>query len=73
MERNWLICVLMGYISRDDPNIIGADLRIKIDNRLIDSGFTPLDENDLQLMGEVEAELLMSVIGSGHNRKDRRK
>ncbi len=74
MERNFLICGLLGWYCAKDPHITSEDLRIKIDQTLADSKFTPLgtEPGDLQLMDEVTAEFLMSVLGRGFNRKDRR-
>ena len=74
MERNYLICSLLGWFCAKEPNLSGSDLRIKIDQVLADSKFTPLgtEDTDIQLLDETAAELLMSVIGRGHNRKNRR-
>ena len=75
MERNYLICSLLGWFCAKEPNLSGSDLKIKIDQVLADSKFTPLgtEDTDMQLLDETTAELLMSVIGRGFNRKDRRK
>jgi len=74
MERNYLICSLLGWFCAKKPSIGGSDLKIKIDQVLADSKFTPLgtEDTDMQLLDETAAELLMSVIGRGYNRKDRR-
>ena len=74
MERNYLICSLLGWFCAKEPNLNGSDLRIKIDQVLADSKFTPLgtEDTDIQLLDETTAELLMSVMGRGFNRKDRR-
>ncbi len=74
MERNYLICSLIGWFCAKESSINGSDLRIKIDQVLINSKFTPLgtEPSDLQLLDEAAAELLMSVMGRGFNRKDRR-
>ena len=74
MERNYLICSLLGWFCAKEPNLSGSDLKIKIDQTLTDSKFTPLgtEDTDMQLLDETAAELLMSVIGRGHNRKNRR-
>lgn len=74
MERNWLICAQLGWYCAKFPNITSEDLRIKIDQYLTDSKFTPLgtEEGDLQLLDEMIAELTMAGIGRGFNRKDRR-
>lgn len=74
MERNYLICSLIGWFCAKQSDINGSDLKIKIDQALADSKFTPLgtEDTDMQLLDETTAELLMSVIGRGRNRKDRR-
>lgn len=74
MERNWLICGLLGWFCAKEPNITSENLRIKIDQMLLESKFTPLgtEKSDLQLLDEMIGEFTMSVIGRGFNRKDRR-
>jgi len=74
MERHYLIAGLMGWFCAKEPNITGDDLRIKIDQVLEDSRFTPLgnEKGDLELLDEMVAEFLMSVMGRRFNRKDRR-
>ena len=75
MERNYLICGLAGYFVAKDSSIKGEDLRIKIDQVLADSKFTSLgsEKDDFTLLDEMCSEFLMSVLGRGYNRKDRRK
>jgi len=75
MERNYLICALTGWFSAKEKSLDGTDLKIMIDQRLIESGFPPLgsQKGDDQLLLEMEAELLMSVMGAGANRKERRR
>lgn len=67
--------MLIGWYSATDHTIDADDLRIKIDNALMKSHFTPIgtEDNDLQLMDELLGETMMYVIGQGYNRKDRRK
>jgi len=74
MERNYLICSLIGWFCAKESSIGGSDLKIKIDQVLADSKFTSIgtEDTDMQLLDETAAELLMSVIGRGYNRKDRR-
>jgi len=74
MERNHLICALLGWFSAKQKSLDGPDLKIMIDQRLIECGFPPLgsEKDDHQLLLEMESELLMSVMGAGVNRKDRR-
>lgn len=75
MERNWLICAMLGWFCAKEKNITSADLQVKLDKYLIDSKFTPLgtEPGDLQLLDEMIAELTMAGMGRGYNRKDRRK
>jgi len=74
MERNYLIAGLMGWFCAKQPHIDGVDLKVKIDQVLSDSGFTLLgtEKDDLQLLDEMVAEFLMSVMGRKFNRNDRR-
>lgn len=75
MERNWLICAMLGWFCAKEPDITSDDLRIKIDQFLEKSKFTPLgtESGDLALLDEMIGELTMASIGRGYNRKDRRK
>jgi len=74
MERNYLICGLIGQFCAENQSIDSLDLRIKIDQVLTDSGFTVLgtEENDTQLLDEMIGEFQMSLIGRKFNRQDRR-
>ena len=74
MERYHLIAGLVGWFCAKEPSIIAEDLRIKIDQVLADSKFIPLgsEEGDLLLLDEMCSEFLMSVLGRGFYRKDRR-
>jgi len=75
MERNWLICGMLGYFCAKEPHITSDDLHIKIDQMLSESKFTSLgtEKGDLQLLDEMIAEFTMSAIGRGFNRNDRRR
>lgn len=72
MERNYLICTLIGRFTALDANISPDDLRYKIDEKLLESCMTPIDTNDVQLLDEVLAETMISVMGRGINRDQRR-
>ena len=74
MERSNLICMLVGWHTAKNPNMNHVDLKIEIDNDLLNAKFTPLgtEDKDLQLMDELLGETMMYVIGKGYNRKDRR-
>ena len=74
MERNYLIAGLMGWFCAKQPDSDGIDLKIKIDQVLSTSGFTLLgtEKGDLQLLDEMVAEFLMSVMGRKFNRHERR-
>lgn len=75
MERNWLICAMIGYFVAKNPNITSEDLRFRIDTFLFDSKFTPLgtEPEDMHLLDEMIGELTMSALGRGFNRQDRRR
>lgn len=73
MERNYLICALMGKFTEQDHSISAEDLRIKIDQALEDSCMTPVGAKDIALLDEVLGELMISVIGAKVNRAQRRK
>ncbi len=74
MERQKLICCLVGKFSALEPTINGEDLKIKIDQQLTNCNLTPLgnEEGDDELMEELLDELIISVYGAGINRKTRR-
>lgn len=74
MERNNLICYLVGYLQAEDPKISDFDMIILIDVLLIKAGFTPFETEptDESLMRELSAELMMFNVGMGVNRKERR-
>ena len=72
MERNYLICALMGKFVEQDHSISADDLRIKIDQALENSCMTPVGKEDIQLLDEVLGELMISVIGAKINRAQRR-
>jgi len=73
MERNYLICALMGKFAEQDNSISAIDLQIKIDQALENSCMTPLGADDMQLLDEVLGEIMISVIGAKINRATRRK
>ena len=73
MQRNYLICALMGKFVEQDNSITAEDLRIKIDQSLENSCMTPLGADDTQLLDEVLGEIMISVLGAKINRQDRRK
>jgi len=73
MERNYLICALMGKFVEQNHSISAEDLRIKIDQALEISCMTPLGVGDMQLLDEVLGEVMISVLGAKVNRAQRRK
>lgn len=75
MERDRLICCLVGKIAALDKNITADDLRIRIDQYLQECHFTPLgtETGDTELLQDLLDETMMSVIGLGVNRKMRRR
>lgn len=74
MERERLICCLVGKFVTLDPSITSQDLRIKIDQYLLESNLTGLgtEPNDIDLLQDLLDETMISVLGSGINRKNRR-
>ncbi len=75
MQRDRLICCLVGKFTALEPSITADDLRIKIDQHLQKCHFMPLgtEDGDTELLQDLLDETMMSVIGSGINRKTRRK
>ena len=75
MERDRLICCLLGKYTALQPNISPEDLRVKIDQHLIECQFTPLgtEHGDNDLLQDLLDETMFSVIGRGVNREMRRK
>lgn len=74
MERDRLICCLVGRFTALEPNLNAEDLRIKIDQHLQECNLTSLgtEPNDLELMQDLLDETIISVLGQGINRKMRR-
>jgi hypothetical protein len=74
MKRTYLICSLIGWHVAKNPSITAAEIKIAIDDQLIESHFTPLgsEPGDVQLLEELIGETMMWVIGQGWNRKLRR-
>mgnify|MGYP001568658543 CR=1 FL=1 len=74
MERSNLICCLVGFFTAKHPSISSDDLKIEIDNRLIESQMTPLgtEPNDSNLLQDLLDETIFSVMGRGINRSQRR-
>lgn len=74
MERDRLICCLVGRYTALDSGITSEDLRIRIDQHLADCHLTSIgtESSDLQLFEELLGETMISVMGQGYNRKQRR-
>lgn len=72
MERNYLMCALIGKHIALNQNIQGKQLRELIDEELLDSCMTPLGKEDDQFLSEILAEIMISVMGKGINRGQRR-
>ena len=75
MERNYLICMLIGqYVAKHGQDVRSDALNLYLDECLIKCCFTPLgtEEGDLQLLDELLGETMMYVIGQGINRSQRR-
>jgi hypothetical protein len=72
MERTNLICCLLGWYCGRNPNILGEDLKILIDQHLIQCNLGPLTTQDIALLEELLADQMVSVMGAGMNREMRR-
>jgi hypothetical protein len=72
VERNNLVCVLIGRFTTIYPNITGEDLRITIDQHLIKCNQLPLSLEENGLLQSLIDETVISVLGMGVNRKERR-
>ena len=74
MERDRLICCLVGKYSALDKTIDANDLRIKIDQHLSQVNMMPLGQEpgDTELMQDLLDETIFSVLSAGVNRKARR-
>ena len=74
MERDRLICCLVGKFTALQPTISPDDLRIKIDQHLSRCNFLPIGTSaeDLEMLDELIDEISFSTIAAGVNRKSRR-
>ena len=74
MERDRLICCLVGKYSALDKTINADYLRIKIDQHLSEVNMIPLgqEDGDVELMQDLLDETIFSVLSAGINRKTRR-
>ena len=74
MQRDRLICCLVGKFTALEPTILADDLRIKIDQHLSKCNFPPIGTTaeDLEIMDELLDEIAFSTIAAGVNRKSRR-
>lgn len=74
MERERLICCLVGKYSALDNTIDAQDIRIKIDQHLQACNMSTLgmEKGDDELLQDLLDETIFSVLGAGINRKTRR-
>lgn len=74
MQRDRLICCLVGKFTALQPHISPNDLSIKIDQHLSKCNFLPLGSKpeDLDMLDELIDEISFSTIAAGVNRKSRR-
>lgn len=74
MQRDRLICCLVGKYTALDPSVTANDLRIQIDQHLAECHLTPIgsEEGDTELLQDLLDETMISVLGQGVNRKMRR-
>lgn len=75
MERDKLICCLVGRFVALEPGISSGDLKIKIDQHLQKCNLTIIgsEEGDVDLLQDLLDETMISVLGAGINRKQRRR
>ena len=72
MEREKLICMLVGYYTAKHPNTTGEDLSIYLDQQLIEANQPKLGKDDIELLDSLLAETIIKVLGTGINRSQRR-
>jgi len=72
IEREKLICCLVGRYSALNPNISGKDLQISIDQHLLKCNMLPLGKDDTDLLEQLLGETIISILLQGINRKTRR-
>ena len=74
MERNYLICVLLGKYIALKPDSTSDDLRYHIDEQLQRCCLPLLgaESGDNVLLQELTGEIMIYVLGQGINRKQRR-
>ena len=72
IEREKLICMLVGYYTGKHPNATGIELSEYLDQQLIEANQTKLTKDDLDLLDSLLAETVIKVLGMGLNRKIRR-
>lgn len=64
--------MLIGRFTAKNPKIDGQDLRIQIDQHLLTCNLPILGVDDNELLQQCLDEVIISVLGSGFNRKQRR-
>lgn len=72
MERDKLICMLIGYYVAKMQNINEYDMQILIDQNLVRANYLPLNDQDKELIQELIDESSWFVISKGVNRETRR-
>ena len=74
MERDRLICCLVGKYSALDKTMDANDLRIKVDQHLQQFNMIPLgqESGDEELMQDLLDETIFSCLAKGINRETRR-
>lgn len=72
IERGKLICMLVGKFTERNPRIEAQDLRIQIDQHLLACNQSILGIDDNQLLQDLIDETILSVLGQGINRQQRR-
>jgi len=73
IERERLICTLIGYYIGENKNLVsGKELRIAVDQHLVNCNQTPMTVEENGLMQDLLDEIQISVLSKGINRKTRR-
>jgi len=75
MQRDRLICCLVGKYSALYPKDTAKDLQIMVDQHLINCNLPPMgsEKGDTELLDELINETIWSALSAGTNRATRRK
>lgn len=73
MERGRLICSLIGFFIAKHPNSDANDLKIMVDNHLVECHLTPIgtEPEDTEILQDLLDEVSFSTLARS-NRSERR-